>query len=384
MRNRKQNGFTLVELLVVIAIIGVLVGLLLPAVQAAREAARRMSCGNNIRQLGLGILNYESAYKRLPSGASGPCSYNPWSVHDADMNVGRMPINRYSVFVSILPMIEQQQLYTQIQNQRPFFRSTWDMQGNFTPWRTQVASFRCPSDPGKMNPDANWDIDGAARVNYAACYGDTVVNVSNAWHPAANRGAFQGRYARRLAEITDGAAYTILLGEIGTSPSSNLGAGQGKLRIQGTRWQAAGDGNLTTPIGCRNARLGDRYNPAVAANGDLWHSQGLRWHDGDYNHASIQTILPPNSASCNRSLWDWGISSASSYHGPGAHVVFADNNVRFIPNSVDAGDAGRLAPEGNDGARSNLPVLTGLGGRWEPRMLAICGMQLPSSSCEIC
>jgi len=341
--------------LVVIAIIGILVGLLLPAVQAAREAARRMSCSNNIRQLALAVLNYESAYKRLPAGATGPCSYNPWSVHDADMNVGRFPINRYSLFVSILPMMEQNQLYTQIQDQRPFFRSTWDMQGNFTPWRTQIASLRCPSDPGKMNPDANWDYDGSGRVNYAGCYGDTIISVNNAWHPAANRGAFQGRYARRLSEITDGAAYTILLGEFGTTPSLNLGTGAGKLRIQGARWQAAGSGNVQPPSGCLRVKLGDRYNPAMVNNGDLWHSQGMRWHDGDYNHASIQTILPPNSPSCNTSLWDWGISSASSYHGAGAHVVFADNNVRFIPNSVDAGDAGRLGPEGNDGPRSNEP-----------------------------
>jgi type II secretory pathway pseudopilin PulG len=341
--------------LVVIAIIGILVGLLLPAVQAAREAARRMSCSNNIRQLALAVLNYESAYKRLPAGATGPCSYNPWSVHDADMNVGRFPINRYSLFVSVLPMMEQNQLYTQIQDQRPFFRSTWDMQGNFTPWRTQIASLRCPSDPGKMNPDANWDYDGSGRVNYAGCYGDTIISVNNAWHPAANRGAFQGRYARRLSEITDGAAYTILLGEFGTTPSLNLGTGAGKLRIQGARWQAAGSGNVQPPSGCKRVQLGDRYNPSMVNTGDLWHSQGMRWHDGDYNHASIQTILPPNSPSCNTSLWDWGISSASSYHGAGAHVVFADNNVRFIPNSVDAGDAGRLGPEGNDGPRSNEP-----------------------------
>ncbi len=359
---RRRQGFTLVELLVVIAIIGILVGLLLPAVQAAREAARRMSCSNNIRQLALAVLNYESAYKRLPAGATGPCSYNPWSVHDADMNVGRFPINRYSLFVSVLPMMEQNQLYTQIQDQRPFFRSTWDMQGNFTPWRTQIASLRCPSDPGKMNPDANWDYDGSGRVNYAGCYGDTIISVNNAWHPAANRGAFQGRYARRLSEITDGAAYTILLGEFGTTPSLNLGTGAGKLRIQGARWQAAGSGNVQPPSGCKRVQLGDRYNPSMVNTGDLWHSQGMRWHDGDYNHASIQTILPPNSPSCNTSLWDWGISSASSYHGAGAHVVFADNNVRFIPNSVDAGDAGRLGPEGNDGPRSNEPSPYGLWG----------------------
>lgn len=352
---RQRRGFTLVELLVVIAIIGILVGLLLPAVQAAREAARRMSCSNNIRQLGLAVLNYESAYKRLPAGATGPCSYNPWSVHDADMNVGRFPINRYSLFVSVLPMMEQNQLFTQIQDQRPFFRSTWDMQGNFTPWRTQIASLRCPSDPGKMNVDANWDYDGSGRVNYAGCYGDTIVSANNAWHPAANRGAFQGRYARRMSEITDGAAFTILLGEFGTTPSLNLATGQGKLRIQGARWQAAGQANVQPPSGCKRVQQGDRYNPSMVNTGDLWHSQGMRWHDGDYNHASIQTILPPNSPSCNIGLWDWGISSASSYHGAGAHVVFADNNVRFIPNSVDAGDAGRLGPEGNDGPRANEP-----------------------------
>jgi prepilin-type N-terminal cleavage/methylation domain-containing protein len=353
MSTRKRSGFTLVELLVVIAIIGILVGLLLPAVQSAREAARRMSCSNNIRQLGLAVLNYESAFKKLPAGAEGPCSDNPWSVHDRDMNVGRVGINRYSLFVSILPQMEQGALFTQIQNQRPFFRATWDMQGNFTPWRTQIAGLRCPSDPSKMNPDANWDYDGTGRVNYAACYGDTVLNVNQAWHPAASRGAFQGRYARRLADLTDGTAYTILLGEIGTTPSQNLGTGAGKLRIQGARWQAAGSGNVQTPIGCKRVQLGDRYNPAMVNTGDLWHSQGMRWHDGDYNHGSIQTILPPNSPSCNQALWDWGVSSASSFHGSGAHVVFGDNNVRFIPNSVDAGDASRPAPEGIDGARSN-------------------------------
>ncbi|MFM7931059.1 MAG: DUF1559 domain-containing protein, partial [Pirellula sp.] len=155
------------------------------------------------------------------------------------------------MFVAILPMMEQTQLYNQIQEQRPFFRSTWDMQGNFTPWRTQVATFRCPSDPGRLNPDANWDYDGSGRVNYAACYGDTVLYVNHAWHPATSRGAFQGRYARRLSEITDGLAYTVFLGEIGTTPSQNLGTGAGKLRIQGARWQAAGAAAVQTPTGCK-------------------------------------------------------------------------------------------------------------------------------------
>ena len=175
MKRRNVHGFTLVELLVVIAIIGILVGLLLPAVQAAREAARRMSCGNNIRQVGLAFLNYESAYKKFPPGWGGPAPGGTGT--DQDANVGRVGINRWSGTLMALPYMEQQQLYTQlftIPYRHPTNGTTinawlwpWDMGpgGNYLPWRTQVANLRCPSDPGRMNPDANWFDDGAARTN---------------------------------------------------------------------------------------------------------------------------------------------------------------------------------------------------------------------------
>jgi prepilin-type N-terminal cleavage/methylation domain-containing protein len=121
MRRLRSKGFTLVELLVVIAIIGILVGLLLPAVQAAREAARRMSCSNNIRQVGLALLNYESAFKILPAAIMGPArrtGSNAWWA-DGDDNVSRAFIGRYSLLVGILPYVEQQTLYNQIQNGIP-------------------------------------------------------------------------------------------------------------------------------------------------------------------------------------------------------------------------------------------------------------------------
>jgi len=363
MKRIRQRGFTLVELLVVIAIIGILVGLLLPAVQAAREAARRMSCSNNIRQYGLAILNYESAYKKIPHGTGGP--HKEWSlpgghIYDADMNVGRMPIGRYSPMVSVLPQMEQTTLYQQIQT--PFTnggqiifpgQSPWDMAGGlYLPWRTQLASMRCPSDPGKMNPDANWADDGSPRVNYVACFGDTVRDNDNGWHPAATRGIFQGRYQRRLSEITDGTAYTALLGEVGTTPSQNLGQGAGKVRIQGSLSINLGN-NAEIPNNCRALAIADRYIPAVEPA--CRHSQGIRAHDGYLGHSGFVTVLPPNSPSCSSGDWGWGLYSASSYHGSGVHICFADNNVRYVPNSVDAGNQGLPAPVGNDGPRSNLP-----------------------------
>ena len=172
-----RSGFTLVELLVVIAIIGVLVGLLLPAVQAAREAARRMSCSNNFKQIGLAIHNYHSAFKQIPTNGTGSAR-TPSTVN------GTNDCNRLflSWLVPILPYIEQQALWEQISNPSTeatpgqtvqatggvwFAMGPCPWQTRYVPWVTQVPTYRCPSDPGQaLGPGQ------LARSNYACCVGD--------------------------------------------------------------------------------------------------------------------------------------------------------------------------------------------------------------------
>lgn len=155
----KRDAFTLVELLVVIAIIGVLVGLLLPAVQAAREAARRMSCSNNFKQLGLAIHNYHSAYRQLPifSGGTYNGPGNAFTPATGDNNFD------LSALVGLMPFMEQQAIWEQISN--PFLPPTGGtipfqamgpspnmnlshhVANEYTPWLTEIATLRCPSDP---------------------------------------------------------------------------------------------------------------------------------------------------------------------------------------------------------------------------------------------
>ncbi|HBJ36314.1 MAG TPA: prepilin-type cleavage/methylation domain-containing protein [Planctomycetaceae bacterium] len=163
-----RKGFTLVELLVVIAIIGVMVGLLLPAVQAAREAARRMSCGNNMKQIGLGLHNYESTYKHLPLNRS-------WVGHFGDNPVPATARSR-SWMVGVLPFIEQQPVYDIIDFS---FEETNDPRNgtvmnspnpisNSAVARTVIPSYRCPSDGVSdplMNGRANRDGGRQLAVN---------------------------------------------------------------------------------------------------------------------------------------------------------------------------------------------------------------------------
>jgi prepilin-type N-terminal cleavage/methylation domain-containing protein len=226
--SQQRTAFTLVELLVVIAIIGVLVGLLLPAVQAAREAARRMSCSNNLKQVALGCHDYHDAFKKFPQQGAGTFLPNA---------AGGNASNNYnlSFLVGILPFIEQAPLWEQVSNPLVVGGTTYPTMGpvpwttGYTPWITEINALRCPSDPGKGLP-------AMGRSNYAANMGDALDHQMHAafrcggaapcaWREeqnagirsrASGRGAFQWRYQTGIADILDGTANTIMLGEITT------------------------------------------------------------------------------------------------------------------------------------------------------------------------
>ena len=377
-------GFTLVELLVLIAVFFILACIFLPAPRAAREAARRMSCSNAIRQVGLGCLNYESAYKRLPIGWGGPAQIVrtanlPLYIADANSELQLAPIGRLSANVFINSQIEASTLFAEIMGEfkdkktgrtYPPSMAPWNMdEGRYSPWRTQPAYLLCPSDPGRMNPDASYFPEGGGRTNYGFCYGDTGKFANTAQTDNANRGLFQGRYGRRLSEITDGASNTIMLGEIATSPSHQLSRGKGKVRIQGGVVTNLANVALN-PYQCKQTQQADRYLPQYEA--DVEHWRGMRWADGGMAISGFNTILPPNSASCTGSSFDgdWGYYSITSYHGSGGHVVFADLSTQYISNSIDSGNLNNAPPEGNGGPGSGTQSPFGVWGALGTRNVA--------------
>lgn len=209
-----RSGFTLVELLVVIAIIGVMVGLLLPAVQAAREAARRMSCGNNLKQLGLGMHNYESTHKKLPALGS--------------LGIGTEMGLPYAWTLALLPFIEQNAMYDRMMAQArpsgpglPVPWATGSSAFEIEVWRKNIPSLMCPSDM----PPSNL-AESPSFLSYKACVGDDYHQ--NHFRPDQgrdNRGIFQIQRWRGFNEIIDGLSNTIMLGEIagGGGPDEIIG-----------------------------------------------------------------------------------------------------------------------------------------------------------------
>ncbi len=350
---QRRRAFTLVELLVVIAIIGVLVGLLLPAVQQAREAARRMNCSSNMRQIALAILNYESTYKMIPTGiggSGGPTSMNNWQTCN---------MQSISANIALLPFMEEQPLYQQIMGGFvmtsgwlngqivPGGPAPWTtLDGGYTPWRTQsqVSTLRCPSDPGRDASQINWTV---ARTNYAFNFGDTVEGLHWDWSTNANRGMFQARYNRRLADATDGLSNTLLLAEIGTDSGERL--------VQGNTI-FLNDQIRNNPMLCRQTVENQRYiNPNIVITLADNRRRGARFTDGRPQFTGFNTVLPPNSASCTfyDNDWDWGIYSAASYHPGGVHVAFGDAGTRFITDTIDSGNLMAPAPnfESQNGVR---------------------------------
>jgi prepilin-type N-terminal cleavage/methylation domain-containing protein/prepilin-type processing-associated H-X9-DG protein len=371
MNSPRRHGFTLVELLVVIAIIGVLVGLLLPAVQAAREAARRMSCSNNFKQIGLGIHNYHSAYKQLPTQGTGTHIYPGRDLWDNDPGRELSANHRLSYMVGILPFVEQQALWEQISNGMNINADgsakspPWLPMGphpdrvQYIPWATEIPTFRCPSDPGVGLP-------ALGRTNYACCEGDSAVHSRDPYlnidelaedptvtfpysvdngHATQSNGSQRGMFVNtrdmRFRDCLDGLANTIMGGEITTDLGDNdnrttLPTNVGAHAAPAEKNQCRLDPSYAEPyVDPSRPRF---WLPTGLTKNITW-GRGYRWHDMMPVYTQMTTVLPPNKLLCSdgRDHRDL-VSPPSSRHQGGVHVLMGDGAVVFITDSIEAGN----------------------------------------------
>jgi prepilin-type N-terminal cleavage/methylation domain-containing protein len=328
---KKRSGFTLVELLVVIAIIGVMVGLLLPAVQAAREAARRMSCSNNLKQLGLAFHNYHDTYKQLPMAAS-PVVFPVGQVANSNWH-------GYSAHTMILPYIEQSVVFDQLRFNERHYSGDIVPPAAVSPLavsRTRINTFICPSDKDfPSTTDIGWN-------NYAVCHGSNLgynVALANA------NGMFTRQKNQKFSDVLDGLSNTIMTGEFNKGDNTS-----GRFDIQGGDFA----NNVPYPSGMPEvsrlplqpitAAMLVAYGDACNAAGPGSHRSpaGFRWiAPGQYN-TSFNTVATPNwkypaCMDCNGCGQgdSRGIFPARSRHPGGAHHGLGDASVQFITESVD-------------------------------------------------
>ncbi|MEY4566294.1 MAG: Type secretion system protein precursor [Planctomycetota bacterium] len=330
MRRRSPAGFTLVELLVVIAIIGVLVGLLLPAVQAAREAARRMSCSNNLKQLGLSYHMYHDTFKKLPAGAS--------SIQCAAVGTQNNNWHGYSPLTMILPYIEQQNLFNQLKFNERHYDQGVIFPATVSPWsvsRNRIGTFRCPSDA----KDGIFGGD-AGNTNYGVCFG-TNIGYGLGMTADGLPGMFNRVNYTSFSLVTDGLSNTIMLGEW------NMGDNSGTIFDPTADWAigiAVAQLRPTTTQRFPTSAQLDAVGQAALSAGPSAHRSvaGYRWiAPGQYNSA-FNTLATPN--------WRWpslmdctgcgqgdsnGVFPARSRHTGGAQHAMGDGSVRFIADSVD-------------------------------------------------
>ncbi|WP_153556104.1 DUF1559 domain-containing protein [Roseimaritima sediminicola] len=326
MPNPRRQGFTLVELLVVIAIIGVLVGLLLPAVQAAREAARRMSCGNNMKQLGLAMQNYHDTYKSFPPAASGTDT-------GSNHNGGRL-----SFFVGMLPYLEQQPLYDTImanngQTGHPGSPTT------FQSWAdTDLPFLTCPSDAGFQDRDRG-------KTSYVGNKGDRTTALTD-WRFEQGRGVFLWNRPLGMEHMKDGASNTLAFSEVVNSPSY----GGDNLEVPGGILQGI-DVHANRPAACKAAvdpAAKEWFLPSAGSGTHSDQRRGNRWADAHPTYTGFTTALGPNSPSCSAATPELSANSAVlstySFHPGGVQATLVDGSVRFVAESVDTGDATAADP----------------------------------------
>ena len=339
-RRAVRPGFTLIELLVVIAIISVLIALLLPAVQSAREAARRAQCTNNLKQIGLAILNYESAVGALPMGGI-TFKENPVNCAIAQRD--------FTLFDLILPQMEQQTTYNAANFSFPASGGAENNFGdggavNHTAFGTRVNSFVCPSDSDETpSPPLSAVPAGGFLAGYNQCSYGGSYGTFDIFHwfcgcppgppfggscPSANDveihsdGAFLKNYLIRLSAITDGLSNTIFVGEASRFKNDPDTAFQFYMQVQ---WWGSNAPNSTRTTGLFSSV------PMINAPfqlGDAASFPGQIAVTGDVN--SWLFVTSPDY----RQLGQFGFRS---FHPSGANFVFGDGSVHFLKQTIDMG-----------------------------------------------
>jgi prepilin-type N-terminal cleavage/methylation domain-containing protein len=332
----QRRAFTLVELLVVIAIIGVLVALLLPAVQAAREAARRSQCSNNLKQLAIAVHNHHDTYRIIPPAGQNLQFEQLTDDPAIAGTAGRFGWDRLGYTVALLPFVEQKPLYDRVIQYTNSDRRPWSQNADSfgpSPYIMKIPTFMCPSDPVPPNIQRDW----CAPLNYHCNRGDIFMG----WADWEYRGPFamQPRGEVTFASITDGTANTILLAECAVGKHPDAGApviGGIANNTTGMDWERTAPG----PCHARRGPNGILVNPSQNNFdwGDAW-GIGRRWGDAHSLYTQFFTVLPPNSPSCAMGdAENWPQLAASSHHPGGAQVAMCDASVRFVSQTIDAGN----------------------------------------------
>ena len=324
MKNRSHRGFTLIELLVVIAIIGVLVALLLPAVQAAREAARRSQCSNNLKQIGLGLHNYHSVANQFPIGSSqGPYDASGGST-------GNPAWDSWSAQAMMLGQMEQGALFNAC-NFNFVPGNSLGYYVNSTVSLAKVNTFLCPSDGNAGKSNSN---------SYHASMGTTTFNCCSSW--AINTtGVFGYQRGSSTSDIIDGTSNTIAYSEAlvgNTIPGAYRGNSTG---LPGGGGQASNQTNVAALANALQAVKADiaLCNTVFVTTGEQ--GRGARWAYGAMGWSMFNTVIPPNQTKWSACRTDCcaqaahaHYQNANSNHSGGVNALFADGSVKFIKNTV--------------------------------------------------